>query len=109
MHGQIGNQHMFHDSQYKYLYFVEDGKELLFDTSADRNDMINIKGEKLEKIRKKFIEHLTEEGNSHVVNGKLVNLKKEKPPINQVKAMDPSGLEPVATMSGIMRNILHIH
>ena len=44
-HGQIENSHMFHDGRLKYLYFVEDGSELLFDTVADPCDETDLSGD----------------------------------------------------------------
>lgn len=45
LHGQIDSPHMFHDGRYKYLYGVEDGSELLFDVSRDRDDAQNLAGD----------------------------------------------------------------
>jgi len=85
LHGQIDNCHMFHNSQYKYLYFADDGKELLFRPETDPDDLKDLSGDKtlLEPIRKAFIQHLQAEGHAHVSDrGALVNLGK------QVKKVD---------------------
>ena len=78
MHGQIRNSHMFIDGNYKYLYFVDDGVELLFDKSSDPMDEFNLAGDEdlLKPIRERFIKHLEEEKNAHLENGKLLNLNK---------------------------------
>ena len=91
LHGQINGSHMFHDGQYKYLYFVEDGKELLFDVTKDRNDAVLLGGEKMDEIRERFKLHLAEEGHEHLTDGELLNQKQEKPPVNRLRAMNPSG------------------
>ena len=82
---------MFHDGQYKYLYFVEDGKELLFDVTEDRNDAVLLGGEKMDEIRERFKLHLAEEGHEHLTDGELLNQEQEKPPVNRMRARNPSG------------------
>jgi len=63
MHGQIDNQHMFHDGRHKYLYFADDGAERFFDKDSDPLDEHNLAGDTalLEPIRSRFVEHLREE------------------------------------------------
>ena len=80
-HGQIGEQHIFHNGRYKYLYFAADGKELLFDKSSDPLDEKNLAGKQdlVDPIRKEFIAHLEQENNPHIREGKLVNLKQKLP------------------------------
>ncbi len=83
LHGQIDNCHMFHTGEYKYLYFADDGKELLFQPAADPNDLKDLSNDKalLEPIRKQFIEHLKEEKHPHVKeDGELVNYHREIQP-----------------------------
>lgn len=65
LHGQIGNQHMYHDGRYKYLYFADDGRELLFDKTTDLLDEHDLSADSaiLEELRKRFIIHLREEAN----------------------------------------------
>ncbi|WP_164821221.1 sulfatase-like hydrolase/transferase [Paenibacillus koleovorans] len=76
LHGQIGHSHMFHTGGYKYLYFAEDGKELLFDAVHDRLEQHPLNGnlELLASVRERFLAHLQEEGNEYVADGRLVNL-----------------------------------
>jgi len=76
LHGQIDNQHMFHDGRYKYLYFADDGAELIFDKSCDPFDEHNLVGDKeLEaRLRQSFIRHLESESHPHLKDGKLLNL-----------------------------------
>jgi len=76
-HGQIEYQHMVLSNEYKYLYFVEDGRELLFERKNDPYDMRDISTEK-KKItryyREKLIDILKSKRSSHLKNGKLLNL-----------------------------------
>jgi len=76
LHGQIGNQHMFHDGKYKYLYFADDGRELLFDKAADPLDERDLSGDEAltASLRDRFCAHLQAEGSEHLVDGELVNL-----------------------------------
>ena len=96
LHCQIDSQHMFHTGQYKYLYFTEDGSELLFNMAASRRDEVNLaKDEKLiAPIREQFIEHLRKEGNAHLVDGKLLNLKRTRTPLNELRGQNPLGWAP---------------
>jgi len=83
LHGQIDNCHMFHTGEYKYLYFADDGKELLFQPATDPNDLKDLSNDKtlLEPIRKQFIEHLQRENHLHVTDeGTLTNYKKKVQP-----------------------------
>ena len=79
LHCQIDNQHMFHDGKYKYLYFADDGFELLFDKSVDPYDEHNLAGnrELAGLSRRKFIEHLAHENHPHLKDGNLVNLNRK--------------------------------
>lgn len=68
LHGQIGKQHMFHDGTHKYLYFVEDGRELVFDKTRDRLDENDLSGEAglVDELRNRFISHLRDEEHPHL-------------------------------------------
>ncbi len=77
-HGQIDNQHMILDENYKYLYFADDGREMLFDRSGDPYDMHDLSSEKASicrGCRAKLEKTLKDKGSPHIRNGKLVNLK----------------------------------
>ncbi len=73
LHGQIGRQHMFLDGRYKYLYFCDDGADLLFDKEADPLDEHDLSGDRalVKPIRNAFIAHLEAEGHEHVADGEL--------------------------------------
>jgi arylsulfatase A-like enzyme len=93
LHAQIDTQHMFHTGTYKYLYFCEDGRELLFDMEASRRDEVNLAGDEalVAPIRERFVAHLREEGNDHLVHGALFNMHKEREPLNELRAQNPLG------------------
>ena len=96
LHGEIGTQHMFHTGTHKYLYFGDDGSELLFDMTGDRRDDINLaKDEALvAPIREQFVTHLAEEGNDHLQDGELLNLHHGKEPLNILRGRNPLGWGP---------------
>lgn len=107
--GKFGGVHMLHDGRYKYTYYIDDGKELLFDVSKDRNDQYPLSGEALERMRKLLVQHLSEEGHEHVQDGKLINLGRQKPPLNEVLSRTSAGLGGLAVMSNICRDHLTFH
>lgn len=80
LHGQLGHQHMFHDGRYKYLYFADDGRELLFDAVNDPRDEHDMKHDTalLDEYRRRFVDHLAEENNPHLVDGEPLNLGRDK-------------------------------
>jgi arylsulfatase A-like enzyme len=75
LHGQIDGSHLFHDGRYKYLYFADDGRELLFDKENDPLDEYDLAGEAelVEPIRRRFKAHLASEGHAHCQGGQLLN------------------------------------
>ena len=85
LHGQFNNDHVLHDGRYKYMYFGDDGKELLFDLRNDPRETVNLAGEaKLrQSMRDKLIAHLTSEGNADCVDGKLINRGRKVTPRSQ--------------------------
>jgi hypothetical protein len=84
---------MFHTGRYKYLYFGDDGSELLFDMHASRRDAVNLAGDaaRVAPIRQRFIDHLREEGNAHLVDGELLNRHQGKEPVAVLRARNPLG------------------
>jgi arylsulfatase A-like enzyme len=74
--GAIDDQHMVHDGKYKYLYFVADGREQLFDHAADPNDLTNIAAanpETVAKLRQALIDRLQAINSPDVTDGQLRN------------------------------------
>jgi arylsulfatase A-like enzyme len=88
LHGQIEGSHMLHDGHHKYLYFTEDGRQLIFDTAADSQDEHDLSADTglLARMRRRLIEHLEAEGHEHLVDGTLVNRGLKKPPEAEVRA-----------------------
>lgn len=109
MHGNIDGTHMIHSGRYKYIYWSEDGKEMLFDTVCDPCDMHPIYGDKLKQMRQKLIDHLKEERHEHLVNGELLNQGLGKPPITQARAQDGAALGPTATLANISQISIKVH
>jgi arylsulfatase A-like enzyme len=88
LHGHINDSHMFHDGTYKYLYFAEDGRELVFDVTKDRKDEhdLSAKQSLLAEMRGKFMQHLTSEGHPHLSDGKLLNRQLQRPSVRELRA-----------------------
>lgn len=93
-HGQIEHSHMYLDGKYKYLYCAEDGRELLFDMSTDRDDRTNLAGEEalLAPIRERFIAHLQSEQHPHIDEcSQLLNLHTDRLPDHILRAFNVYG------------------
>ena len=75
IHGQMGEKHMIHDGRHKYLYHVEDGRELLFDKSTDPLDEHNLSENEtlVGPLREKLVRHLERDKHEHVAGGALRN------------------------------------
>ncbi len=94
LHGQINNNHFFHDGRYKYLYFADDGKELVFDKSCDPLDEHDLSENSalLARLRKRFIAHLQNEQHEHLTDGQLLNLHKTNSDIDPSNVLNWMGL-----------------
>jgi len=95
LHGQIGNQHLFHDGRYKYLYYADDGRELLFDKEQDRLDEHDLSDDVglRNRLRSQLIEHLREEGHQHATaDSQLVNFGKSIQPADRLNCLPWIGL-----------------
>lgn len=69
------------DGRVKYIYYVPDGREQLFDLEKDPGEEHNLAPDRdhrgvLETWRQRLVEHMSERGKPFVVNGKLGTLKK---------------------------------
>ncbi len=93
LHGHIESSHMYHDGRYKYLYFVNDGKELVFDTIEDRNDQADLSHDEelTGRLREAFIAHLAEEGHHHLEDGKLINRNLPLPSMKELRGKNTHG------------------
>ncbi len=95
LHGQIGNDHFWHDGRYKYLYFADDGRELVFDKTGDALDERDLSSDRalVGRLREEFRQHLAEEKNSHIgEDGVLRNLGKRADLSNAGNPLDWMGL-----------------
>lgn len=100
LHGQIDTSHMYRDADYKYLYFTDDGSELLFATD-DTSDMnpLAIKtpetswGDKalIAEYRELLLQHLRAEGHDDASENGLRNDGAAKPIARQVGWINSSG------------------
>lgn len=90
LHTQMNHDHMLHDGRYKYMYFGDDGRELLFDMESDPRETVNLAGDdKLAAMmRAKLVAHLTAEGNADCVDGKLSNLGRKLTPRTERSPID---------------------
>tara|TARA_R100000027_G_scaffold37666_2_gene27762 strand:- start:50 stop:1498 length:1449 start_codon:yes stop_codon:yes gene_type:complete len=112
LHGQIEDMHMFHNGEYKYLYFADDGSELAFQVSKDPQDESPITGPVLEHLRREFIQHLQSENHPHLdADGTLLNKGKGRLPKNELAARHIllQGLAPAAIHSDMLSRVTWIH
>jgi hypothetical protein len=86
---------MLHDGRHKYLYFADDGAELVFDVSHDRADILDLTAdEKLTgKLRSRFMSHAEQIGSDALVNGSLRNEELLKPAPEAARARNPLAWE----------------
>jgi hypothetical protein len=93
LHGQIDRSHLFHTGTHKYLYFTEDGRELVFDAANDRPELRDLSQDArlTAGLRARFIEHLAGEGHADLVDGALRNDGKVAPERAVLRARNPHG------------------
>jgi len=75
LHMQIDRQHAWLEAPYKYLYFEEDGAELLFHLDEDPGETRDLSGDEalVAPLRRRFMAHLEAEGHPAIRDGRLVN------------------------------------
>lgn len=95
LYGQINNSYMLHDGRHKYLYFADDGAELVFDVTHDRADHLDLSAdEKLtSELRSRFMSHAESIGSDAVLDGTLRNEEQPKPTPETVRAQNPLAWE----------------
>jgi arylsulfatase A-like enzyme len=93
LHGQIDRSHMFHDGRHKYLYFTDDGAELVFDKSKDGRDECNLAGDEAlrTRLRRRFVEHLAHEKHADLVDGRPRNDRLPRPDDATLRSWNPMG------------------
>lgn len=99
VHGHIDEQHMIHDGRFKYIYFTEDGAELLFDTRSDpfdETDLSRTEPGRRKALREKLVARLAEVGHPHLENGDLLNRGRTRRPVAELRATNVDGLPPAS-------------
>jgi len=93
LHGQIDRSHLFHTGSHKYLYFTEDGRELVFDAAGDRQELRDLSQDigLTSGLRQQFIDHLASEGHADLVDGQLRNDGRTAPDRSVLRARNPHG------------------
>jgi len=101
LHGQINECHMYHDGRYKYLYYTDDGAELVFDTVEDPRDEHDLSADDAlrERLHAAFIEHLAGEPHGNLperhralsADGDLVNRREPRHTVRYWRAHNPHG------------------
>ncbi|MEM8875417.1 MAG: sulfatase-like hydrolase/transferase [Planctomycetota bacterium] len=109
VHGQIDDAHMYHDGRYKFIYCVDDGRSLTFDTQTDPNDEHNLTGEHSTRLRQLLIDHLAAEQHEHLINGDLLNRQTPRPSITQLRAENQKGMGPTQYMGKAQRDVMWIN
>lgn len=74
--GAIDGQHMVHDGRFKYIYFVTDGREQLFDHGADPDDLHDLsraEPQRVAAMRARLVERLRAIRSPHLSGGSLRN------------------------------------
>lgn len=112
IHGQIEDMHMWRTERYKYLYFAEDGSELVFDAVNDPRDEHPLDEMVAEPLREAFIKHLQDENHPHVdAGGKLLNRGLSRLSRSELASrhIQVQALAPTAMLGNIQRSITHLH
>jgi len=105
IHGQIGDSHMLVRGGLKYLYFADDGSELLFDLEADPHEQTPVTDARLGEMRRDLVRHLSGENHEHVRDGELFNRGDTKLPPEELRRwhLGGRGLANAAAMTQIER------
>ena len=109
LHGQIGGSHLLHDGLHKYLYSTLDGSELCFDAAADPLDERPLEGEMVGRMRQALIEYLAAENHPHLIDGELLNERRERPPIAELLAKNDGGMGATQYLANAAADVIHIH
>jgi arylsulfatase A-like enzyme len=95
-HGHINNTHMYLEPPFKYIYYAEDGAELVFNMDKDPQETTDLSKDKAltQGLRVKLIKHLEEEGHEHVKGGKLLSRGEKREDDRVYRSKDASGIRP---------------
>lgn len=94
LHGNIEGSHLWFSRDWKYLYFAEDGTELLFNLKDDPDELNNLaqsEPKKCAEMRAELIAELERVNHPHLVDGQLLNEHKQKRPVKELLAENPLG------------------
>ncbi|MGF1448690.1 MAG: sulfatase-like hydrolase/transferase [Opitutales bacterium] len=95
LHCQIDNQHAWQEGAHKYLYFADDGRELVFEPARDPLDQHSLHADTAltERLRQRFIEHLRSENHPHLLDdGSLLNLNRRLTEADRLNCLPWMGL-----------------
>lgn len=112
LHGQLEDMHMWHTGEYKYLYFADDGRELVFNADQDPNDTTMLEGPIVQELREQFIMHLKSEGHPHLSSsGELLNRGLKRRSKNELAAENirMQGLSPCAIYTDMLKHVTWIN
>lgn len=89
-HGHIDQSHLYHDGRFKYLYFCDDGSELVFDMVSEDPEGRDLSSDAklVNSLRAKLEQHLAEEAHPHLVDGQLLNRQLPRPSDRELMARD---------------------
>jgi hypothetical protein len=95
LYGQINNSYMLHNGRHKYLYFADDGAELVFDVTQDRADVLDLSADETltAELRARFISYAEEIGSDALVEGSLRNEERAKPTPESARTRNPLAWE----------------
>lgn len=120
LHGHIGDSHMWRDADYKYLYYTDDGSELLF-SADDENDEHPVaqggptgaKGDTalLYRYRRALVDHLSEENHEHYDDAAdgLLNQQLPRPTERELLARNQAGLAALGWTEFPLTRIQSLH
>jgi arylsulfatase len=119
IHGHTDDTHMFRDSLYKYIYFTDDGTEMLFDVNdvedkyavAVRNpETVTGDTKLLDTYRDLFVKQLEEDRHPDLLSdGSLRNQKLPKPSKREALMMSSQGVRALGWTEFNLRNIQPLH
>ena len=93
LHGKSAGNHMIRTADYKYLYFIEDGRDQVFDMRGDRQELVSLTDNEAltNSLRQLLIQHLESEESDNVIDGTLVNLKRTKTTVESIQGHNALG------------------
>ncbi len=119
IHGHINETHMYRDEEYKYVYYADDGSELVFQVD-DRDDetALAVRGPTgsrgdlalLDRYRALFVELLAEEGHPDLDSkGNLRNLGLKRPSMREAMRSNGNGMDPIGWSEFDLRRLRELH